>query len=227
MDIIYILNDLWRTRNLQEWINNRFKDPQKDVLDRKYIDKVITTDGIIYSVSNQLHTIAEVYNEYFFDDICKDDIVIDIGADIGAFSLPASELSNHVFAVEPIMVKELQKNIALNNAKVSIIESALGNGDIIEVKWNGIERNIKSMTLSEIINYCGGCDFLKCDCEGGEYFIKEEEIKNIRRIEMEYHRFGSHRNEKELIKMLSKYHTIKVDKGEGIRGLGIIHAKRK
>lgn len=35
---------------------------------------------------------------------------------------------------------------------------------------------------------CGGCDFLKIDCEGGEWEIEAEELKGIRRIEMEVHK---------------------------------------
>ena len=43
------------------------------------------------------------------------------------------------------------------------------------------------MTLTEIKNICGGCDFLKINCEGAEWGIKPEELKGIRRIEMMVH----------------------------------------
>jgi hypothetical protein len=33
----------------------------------------------------------------------------------------------------------------------------------------------------------GGCDFLKCDCEGGEWQIRPGDLAGIRRIEMELH----------------------------------------
>ena len=51
-----------------------------------------------------------------------------------------------------------------------------------------ITKDVECKSLKEIITLCGGkIDFLKCDCEGGEWCIKSDEIKDIRRIEMECH----------------------------------------
>jgi hypothetical protein len=33
----------------------------------------------------------------------------------------------------------------------------------------------------------GGCDFLKCDCEGAEWLIRPADLAGVRRIEMELH----------------------------------------
>jgi len=227
-DIPYILKDLISTKNLQQWINNRFKDDSKIIIEKDYFKGLITKDDLVFNMSNNILTIEEVYKYYQFDDIRRDNIVIDIGANIGAFSILASKFSDHVYAIEPITVEELRANILLNNAKVNVIERALGNGDIITVQWGMVKKDMETMTLSQIIDLCGGCDFLKCDCEGGEWYIRKEEIKGIRAIEMEYHCFGSHRVE-DLLKMLSDY-TIKVSRLKApIRGpkdLGIIHARR-
>lgn len=134
MDILYILIDLWRTRNLQQWVNNRFNDPSKVVLDINQIEKVITCDGLTYMVTEDLKYMQMVKDDYSFNDIHKDDIVIDIGANIGGFCLPASRLSDNVYAVEPITTQELRKNISLNNANITVIESALGDGSEMSVE---------------------------------------------------------------------------------------------
>ena len=191
MDISYILKDLFRTKNLQEWVNHRFKDDSKVILSKNSFDRVITKTKEAYYISDFINTVEQVKNEYIFDDIRKDDIVIDIGANIGGFCIPASKLSDHVYAVEPLTTKELKRNIELNNADINVIESALGNGTTMKIKWVGLTKSIKTMTLSEIISSCGGCDFLKCDCEGGEWFIQPDEIIGIRRIEREYHKFNT------------------------------------
>jgi len=170
-----------------------------------------------------------IYNLFIFNDIRKEDIVIDIGACIGAFCIPASKLSDNVYAVEPITIKELKQNIILNQANIDVIETALGNGEIMEIEWQEKAKKIKTMAFSEILSLCGGCDFLKCDCEGGEWFIKPNEIRNIRRIEMEYHRHNvSGNNKRELLDALSEYFEITIDKWEKpVNGLGIIHAKNR
>lgn len=222
------MSDLWRTKDLQVWVNNRFNDPTKIIIDKNMFDKIITKDGLTFLVSDEVRSVAGSRNNYVIDDIRKDDIVIDIGANIGGFSLPASLKSDKVFAVEPIMVEELKENIKLNKANVEVIESGLGNGNFQEIEWAGIKKNIKTMTLSEIIDHCGGCDFLKMNCEGAEWFIKEEEIKNIRRIEMTYHQFKPHQLDN-LIKMLSKYFVVRTEKRSSpeFSEHGRLHAKLK
>ena len=183
-----LVYEFFHTRSFQEFINNRFKDENKFIINSKYVSHLVMKNGDLFYPSEDVGSSNSVLEEYKFDDIRKDDIVIDIGANIGGFSIPASRMSNHVYAVEPFMIKELRENISLNKRDIQVIEGALGNGDIMEVKWKGIHKEIKTMTLSDIKGYCGGCDFLKLDCEGCEWFIKPDELKGIRRIEMEVHK---------------------------------------
>jgi FkbM family methyltransferase len=126
-------------------------------------------------------------SEYQFDDIGPEDIVIDIGANIGAFSIRASRRSKHVFAVEPLTAGILRENIELNKAPVTVIEAALGNGKPVEICWDTCRAVVQSYTLREIIRRAGGCTFLKCDCEGAEWQISPGDLDGIRRIEMELH----------------------------------------
>lgn len=139
-------------------------------------------------------TIDDVFTDYRFNDIQKDDIVLDIGANIGAFSLFVSRMVKQVYAVEPMLSDVLKQNVSLNGRNnITVLNKALGEG-IVEISWEGCKnRHIIGKSLSELIFICGGrVDFLKCDCEGGEWCIKAEELGGIRRIEMEVHNFGGH-----------------------------------
>jgi len=185
-----LVYEFFHSKSFQEFINNRFNDKNKVIVEKEYVSHIVMKNGDLFYVSEDLSSSTSVYKEYRFDDIRKDDIVIDIGANIGGFSIPASRMSDHVYAVEPITAQELRENISLNQRNVHVIEGALGDGDISEVKWEGIHRQVKTMTLNDIKNHCGGCDFLKVDCEGGEWFIKPDELKGIRRVEMEIHKVG-------------------------------------
>ncbi len=126
-------------------------------------------------------------SEYRFDDIRPEDIVIDIGANVGAFSIRAAQYSHHVTAVEPVTGEILHKNIRLNGVQVRVIEGALGDGSPAEISWDGVRVRVPTYTLRQIIGMSGGCDFLKCDCEGGEWLMRPEDLAGIRRIEMELH----------------------------------------
>jgi len=74
MDIYYILKDLFRTKNLQEWINHRFKDDSKVILSKDIFDRVITKTNETYFISDFINSVEQVKRDYIFDDIRKDDI---------------------------------------------------------------------------------------------------------------------------------------------------------
>lgn len=152
------------------------------------IFKVIGTDKSLFYIDNNIDTILQVETDYDYSDIRSTDIVMDIGACIGAFSIKVSDMVDIVYAIEPLMICELEKNIILNDKhNIFIFEASLGNG-LSRVVWDGKHKNLIGLTLTELINIAGGhIDFLKIDCEGGEHTIHPEEIMNIRRIEAEIH----------------------------------------
>lgn len=114
--------------------------------------------------SAQNTTIEEVFSEYKFNDIREDDIVLDIGANVGGFSLFISKMVKHVYAVEPITTDILRENIVLNKIdNITVFDNCLGKG-VIEVNWMDTIKKMNGKSLSELINMCGGhIDFLKCD----------------------------------------------------------------
>ncbi|MDD1663218.1 MAG: FkbM family methyltransferase [Methanomicrobiales archaeon] len=169
--------------------------------------------------------------EYRFDDIRPDDIVIDIGANVGAFCIRAAHYSDHVIAVEPVSVDILRENIRLNRVHVKVIEGALGDGRRAEISWDEARVSVHTYTLRQIIGMSGGCDFLKCDCEGGEWLIRPEDLAGIRRIEMELHipPIGGPLN-RPLLEYFSRLYDFEIERrpGHDVMGvMGILHATRR
>jgi hypothetical protein len=126
-------------------------------------------------------------SEYRFDDIRPGDRVIDIGANVGAFCIRAARFSDKILAVEPVCWEVLEENIRLNRVPVTVVRGALGDGMSAGISWDGTTVSVPTYTLSQIIRMAGGCDFLKCDCEGAEWLIRPKDLEGIRRIEMELH----------------------------------------
>jgi FkbM family methyltransferase len=149
--------------------------------------------GVVCRDQIRFHVQATPYRqildvpEYHFDDIQKEDHVLDIGANVGAFCLRAARLSRHVAALEPVTTDILEENITLNHADITVIKGALGTGGPVEIAWDECRMVSPTYPLKKIIGIAGGCDFLKCDCEGAEWLIQPRHLDGIRRIEMELH----------------------------------------
>jgi len=85
-------------------------------------------DGVTFFVKDTSFRQIFDVQEYRFDDLHKDDRVIDIGANVGAFCIRACRYSSHIVAVEPVTADLLRKNIRKNDVPVKVIEGALGDG---------------------------------------------------------------------------------------------------
>jgi FkbM family methyltransferase len=189
MDIKTIIEDLFYCGfNLQLWINNRFQDPTKITLEKSVIKYIVTPEELKF-LPFVLETLYSVKWEYRFEDLKPDDIVLDLGANIGAFSLRAAQKCKHVYAVEPLFTDELNANIALNNLqeKITVIPYGIGIGNKIPIRCQNREKVIQTYPLSEILKKIGRVSFLKCDIEGAEWSICPEDLKDIRRLEFEVH----------------------------------------
>ena len=156
--------------------------------------------------------------------------VIDIGADLGDFSILAGQTSfqNIVYAIEPFIssYKLLLKNVRLNNLNnvkafnigltskngyLSIDQNQknLGN-NISNFSQIKISSSVRSYTLSSFlkVNNIKKVDLLKSDCEGAEFDIflnlSPKTYKKIDRIVMEYHLFDSQNQLGNLVKKLKR-----------------------
>ena len=167
------------------------------IIGSKFIDYFVTIDGAKYKNNNySSFMVKSTRSEYDWSDIRSDDIILDIGAHIGGFAIGAALKAKHVYAIEPIFYKELEENVKLNNlSNVTVLPFAIGDGSTIDLDFNKIERkNVRTYTLINLINMIllqssgqHKISFMKCDCEGGEWYIKPSELDEMRRIEMEIH----------------------------------------
>ncbi|MBC8509850.1 MAG: FkbM family methyltransferase [Anaerolineales bacterium] len=142
--------------------------------------------------------------------------VVDIGANIGMFTLLAKHLwpTCAVYAYEPapenysqltdnIQVSQVSDvfahNVAVTNSSGThalFINENFGGHSLYEninqvSSESRVKVEVETITLEEVIKKVGGhIDFLKLDCEGGEWYILnglEEQLINIDYIAMEYH----------------------------------------
>lgn len=129
-------------------------------------------------------TIKEVIldNNYErFYRLKNNDIVVDIGASIGDFSIHASQRVKKVYALEMdrARIELLKKNIRLNKSDNIIVKNW-------EVK--SLDELFKKLKLKK-------CNLLKIDCEGCEYNIfnksTEYSLSKIKNIAMEIHLFNA------------------------------------
>jgi len=153
---------------------------------------VFDRNNLKYEFCCHLNTLDCVVNEYRYSDILKTDVVVDLGANIGAFSMPAALLADRVYAVEPLYTDILKRNILANHLdNVYVLE--VGISDKVEdvvLRYGERKKTACCVPLSDVFDQTGGCDFLKTDCEGGELSITVEDLNRVRRrVEGEIHFF--------------------------------------
>jgi FkbM family methyltransferase len=191
----------------------------------------ITCDSVKFLV--QKSGFRQIFDvpEYRFDDLCLTDRVIDIGANVGAFCIRASPRSQHVFAVEPLTAALLRENIRLNDVSVQVLEGALGDGKPKTIWWDDNTVFTQTYPLRKVIEMAGGCDFLKCDCEGAEWSIEPEDLHTVRRIEMELHLPPiSGPPNPALLDYISRYYHFEIERKPvhtALGVMGVLHAERK
>ena len=194
IDIIGFLKGLIGNKDRKQFIYSNIYSQTFLLISRRY--NTLGTENAIYHLDKYFYLVDQAINEYDYSDIRETDIVLDLGACVGGFSLEVHNKVNHVYAVEPIFCDELRANIELNQANnITVFKCALGEPNTTEhISFVGRRIDVPCMSLSEIIELCGGhIDVLKTDCEGGEWHIKPHELKGIRRIEAEIHSFnGEH-----------------------------------
>ena len=135
-------------------------------------------------------------------EVKEGDIVFDIGANVGAFTKSIIDKKpSHVYCVEPSdsMVRSLTKNLI--GCPVTIIDKAVSDdvgtqtvSEGIHIYHNSTDQ-FQTITFEELVKNVDHIDFLKIDCEGGEYSVFTEPnydyIKNkVKHIAGEWHLWG-------------------------------------
>ena len=144
-------------------------------------------------------------------ELHDDDIILDIGAHIGLFSLFASQFCKNgkIFCFEPIKenYEQLMNNIKINDIKnivpfnyavssktgkikIYVNDDESGHSMFLE-NSNYIE--VDSISIIDIFkkNVIDKCNFLKLDCEGAEYeiidLLSKDYLQRIEKTVIEYH----------------------------------------
>ncbi len=142
--------------------------------------------------------IKEIFEDKIYEKLFKveeGDVVMDIGSSVGPFTRSILHRKpKHVYCIEPsyIEFETLLKNTS--GYPVTCISKGICNSNsIVEIPIYGNQAfmdGITFKTLHQTYNI-NNIDFLKVDCEGGEYdiFIEDniEYLRNIKKIVGEWH----------------------------------------
>lgn len=170
----------------------------------KPTNQTLSRDGITKSYG-QWHKdaiIQEIFQDKLYEKfftVEEGDIVMDFGASIGPFTYSIlNRKPKHVYCFEPspVELETLTKNTS--RGPVTIINKAIGDSEgHFEFNLFGVEgdKKIAECTTFERIREelnISKIDFIKTDCEGGEYSIFNDKnffwIKeNVRKVVGEWH----------------------------------------
>lgn len=193
--------------------------------------------------------LIEEYSKQGFE-INETDIVIDVGAHIGLFSLYASQSCKKglVYAFEPMIenYKMLESNFQLNNIQNIITENSAiskstskiilyqnqdesGHSKFVTTD-NPIEVNSKSLNDFFGENKLKACHLLKLDCEGAEYEIidslNEKYFDIIEKMIIEYHLADSNPELLENLKNKLKLNSYEISINPLFKDIGFLYAKK-
>jgi FkbM family methyltransferase len=205
-----------------------------------------------------LHLIDEIFCKQVYLggylSISENDIVLDIGANIGVFSIfAARQTNNRVYSFEPFPdnCNYIDKNI-LNNgiSNVTVEQVAVCNKVGVEKLYIGdirggnllFDHNISGklkrfievpcITLRHIFDKYGlkTVDFLKIDCEGSEGYIfastPVEYLNRIKKIAIEFHDNVSILNHAEIEIILNESGFCTKTVWDGMSPFGYLYATR-
>jgi FkbM family methyltransferase len=154
-------------------------------------------------------------------------IIVDIGANVGFFTLYAAsrwpKAVIHAYEPAPQNFANLMRNVELSKAERVVCHATAVTGKAgvttLYLKqdsgWHSIwshdaesEIRVSTTTLNDIVNEVDGpIDLLKLDCEGAEYEVFEAAesllARSVQQIVMEYHELGD-RDVAQLTKVLER-----------------------
>lgn len=227
--IYYILETI---QTYKDWylifFNRIFGIRTKQINLRNGLTIVGNSKSLILDLVDEIF-VKEVYNPKFMK-IKKGESVMDIGANIGVFSLYAMKNgAERVYSIEPLPqnISLIRKNFTANRLnEPNIINAAVSqkngvgifyvadldsHGLLFNHSYNQFHSgriNVRTIKLDELftIYKIDRLDFLKIDCEGSEGEIinstKKSTWKRIKKIAIEYHNNVSVLSHIEIIKIL-------------------------
>lgn len=184
------LRHLFQSRSIGMWLVMALRQQGIALINTDSKDIIVQYKGNMFILDPiTVDPIFSIWNDYQFSDIGHNDIILDIGAQVGAFTIPASRLAKKVFAVEPLFANELRRNLQLNNVhNAEVIEAGIANTNgKIEIGYWGKTAQCCVLPFNQLKDLIGHVDFLKLDCEGCEWLINPAEFQGIRSLEVELH----------------------------------------
>ena len=202
------------------WLDNIEMIPTEFIKDNTY-------DILQYHKKTMYEEIfLQRYYEKFFE-VEQGDIVVDVGSSVGPFTYSILDKKpKHVFCIEPseIEFKTLVKNTI--GYPVTQINKGISNHiGLIDTDYVfGTQKTMDSITFEKFRKLYGidKIDFLKTDCEGGEYNIFCESnlefiFTNVKKISGEWHlssdeeKINFRKFRDNVLSKFSKYHILSVD----------------
>jgi autotransporter strand-loop-strand O-heptosyltransferase len=174
------------------------KEINKIMNKEKSFDWGTQNDWYIKTINEEIFE-NKIYERFF--EVEKGDIVLDVGASLGPFTFSIlNKNPKHVFCFEPCeeefptLVKNTVGNPVTHIMKgISNTNNVTQNNKLFN-SVDGLQTEMESITFKKFIDLYGieKIDFLKTDCEGGEYDIFNDEnydfIKNnVKKISGEWH----------------------------------------
>lgn len=134
----------------------------------------------------------------FWRDVKKDDVVLDIGASVGAYAVSIlNQKPKKVYCVEPSkkLLNSLVKNCS-NDPSLVCINYGVVNDSNDKINIFGGEDEFKGITFKEMIGMysISHVNFMKIDCEGGEYNIFKDENMNFLKNNVDFIAMEVHLN---------------------------------
>ena len=177
------------------------------------------------------YTLWEVWSKGVYDyfPINEGDVVVDVGAHVGSFSVRAAMQGATVFALEPSEANyaQLLRHIELNGMADSITPLNLAMGAeegcaCLSGSFSNALSTMGRLVPGECANPVqtiglksfGHIDLLKIDCEGCEWMLTPDALAGVQKIVMEVH--GS---PKPMVERLNAWGFNCVQKGGGLLGL--------
>lgn len=216
---LYSFEDWWVHPDLVD-INTIFRmdfvttQPQKI---QNYMLRYMDMDWGLFTKDKNFA--ANLYDEVFVKDMYQvffeveaGDVVVDIGASVGPFPVKIEEKQPaFIYCFEPHYgcFQTLLKNTAHMNNIINKNAAIASKDGVITVEWMNVdslksENNVvQGIRFDTFIEECriSKIDFLKMDCEGGEYDVFTEEnlpwIKdNVGKMAIEFHSWNKEYKEK-------------------------------
>jgi autotransporter strand-loop-strand O-heptosyltransferase len=174
------------------------KEINKIINKEKSFDWGTQNDWYIKTINEEIFE-NKIYERFF--EVEKGDIVLDIGASLGPFTFSIlNKNPKHVFCFEPCEEEfpTLVKN-TIGHPVTHIMKGISNTNNLTQNNKlfnsvDGLQTEMESITFKKFIDLYGieKIDFLKTDCEGGEYDIFNDEnydfIKNnVKKISGEWH----------------------------------------